>query len=167
LSRLALLLALLLAAPAVAGTPASIIAAGGHGPAPNFVVHTMDGKVVRLADLRGRPVVVDFWATWCVPCRATLPQLDTLQTRYRDQGLVVLGLAVDDDDPALVRRTAGRLGLRFHVAVADEQVLDLYGPIRFIPTTYFIDRRGAIARRVSGAIDAETVEEYVREVLAP
>ena len=135
--------------------------------APTFAVRTFDGKVVRLAELRGRPVVLDFWATWCVPCRATMPQLDTLQYRYRESGLVVLGLALDDDAPREVRRFAGRLGLRFPVALADERLLDLYGPIRAVPTTFYIDRRGAIVRRVVGSIDPETVEEYVQELLGP
>ena len=141
--------------------------AAGRTRAPAFAIRTLDGKLVRLTELRGRPVVLDFWATWCVPCRATMPQLDTLQIRYRDQGLVVLGLALDDDAPHEVRRFAGRFGIRFPMALADERVLDLYGPIRAIPTTYYIDRRGEIVRRVVGSIDAETVESYVRELLTP
>ncbi len=159
---------------ALAWLPCALPAAAQEGDvtlrrvlAPTFAVRTFDGKVVRLAELRGRPVVIDFWATWCVPCRATMPQLDTLQSRYRDRGLVVLGLALDDDAPREVRRFAGRLGLRFPVALADERLLDLYGPIRAVPTTFYIDRQGAIVRRVVGSIDAETVESYVQELLGP
>ena len=166
MSRLAILVALGLVLPvaAQAGPP---FAPGAHDPAPAFTVRTLDGKTVRLTDLRGRPVLIDFWATWCVPCRATLPELDTLQTRYRGNGLVVLGLSVDDDGPRPVRRYAQHLGLRFQIAMADENVLDLYGPIRMIPMTVFIDRRGHIVRRVSGSIDPDIVEEYVRELLGP
>src|SRR6266516_7175288 len=65
--------------------------------APSFRVRTLDGKLVRLADLRGRPVLLDFWATWCIPCRASLPHLDTLRQRYDREGLYVLGLSLDDD----------------------------------------------------------------------
>ena len=167
MNRVAVLLALLLATPAVGHARPRGAAEGDLGAAPSFSVRTIEGKVVRLAELRGRPVVIDFWATWCVPCRATLPQLDTLQSRYRGQGLFVLGLSVDEDGLQGVRRFAGRLGLRYPIAVASENVLDLYGPIRMIPTTFFIDRRGNIARRVVGSIDAETIDLYVREVLGP
>jgi len=72
-----------------------------------------------------------------------------------------------DDEPARVRRFAGRLGLRFQIAIADEMLLDLYGPIRVIPTTFFIDRRGDIVRRVTGSVDGETLDDFARELLAP
>ena len=166
-SRLAVLLVLILAAPAAAGTGLWKPTGTARDAAPPFTVRTLDGKVVRLTDLRGRPVVIGFWSTWCVPCRATLPQLDTLQTRYRVQGLYVLGLSVDDEAPWQVRRYAGRLGLRFQNAMADEMMLDLYGPIRAIPTTFFIDRRGDIVRRVAGSVDGETLDDYARELLEP
>ena len=134
------------------------------GPAPTFVVRTVDGKTIRLTDLKGRPVVIDFWAMWCAPCRASLPHLSQIQTRYRDRGLVVLGLSVDDEDPQTVKRFAERLGVNFRVGLADERVLDLYGPLRAIPTTYFINRRGEVVRRVVGYLDGETIETYVLEL---
>jgi peroxiredoxin len=93
-----------------------------------------------------------------------MPHLNTLQSRYRDQGLIVLGLSVDDTDPQVVRRYADRLGVSFRIAVADEKILDLYGPIRAIPTTFFINRRGEIVRRVVGYIDQETMDGYAREL---
>ena len=78
--------------------------------------------------------------------------------------LVVLGLSVDDADAQTVRRYADRLGVKFRLAMADERVLDLYGPIRSIPTTFFINRRGEVTRRVVGYVDSETLESYVREL---
>ena len=132
--------------------------------APIFSVRTLEGKTIRLQDLRGRAVVLDFWATWCQPCKATMPHLDEVQRRYRKDGLVVLGLAVDEDGSEVVRPFAQHLKVSFALGLADEKVLDLYGPIRSIPTTFFIDRQGRVVRRVVGYIDAETVDSYVREL---
>jgi peroxiredoxin len=141
------------------------LAQPSRGTARPFTVRTLDGRSLRLAELRGRPVILDFWALRCAPCRASLPQLSTMQGRYGTRGLVVLGLSVDDDPPQAVRRFAERLRLRFPVAMASEGVLDDYGPIRSIPTTIFIDRRGRIVRRVVGYVDEETLEGFIREIL--
>jgi peroxiredoxin len=139
-------------------------AAGSVPEPPSFSLKDLDGKVVRLSDFRGKPVVIDFWATWCQPCRASLPHLNALHQRYNERGLVVLGLSVDDGGPLRVRRFADHLGLKFRLAMADEQVLDEFGPIRSIPTTFFIDKKGQIARRVVGYIDEETMESYALEL---
>lgn len=140
-------------------------AVAGESPlAPPFVVKNLDGKLIRSNDLKGHPVVLDFWATWCGPCRASMPHLDTVQDRYRDRGLVVLGLSVDEAPPASVKRFTQKLGVRFPIAMADERMLDQYGPIRSIPTTFFIHRDGRVVRRVVGYLDPETLESYVLEL---
>ena len=133
--------------------------------APAFVVKTVEGKSLKLADFKGRPVVIDFWATWCKPCRAAMPHLETVQKRYEPQGLVVMGLSVDEEEPAEVRRFVQKLGVSFRIAMADERVLDLYGPVRSIPTTFFINRQGEVVRRVVGYIDEDTLDGYVQELL--
>ena len=156
-------LALLMAAATVAWTVAP--ACAGAPSAPQFSLRTVDGKAIRMSELRGRPVILDFWATWCAPCKSSMPHLSAMQSRYRDQGLVILGLSMDDEDPQVVRRFADRLGLTFRVAVADDHMLDAYGPIRGLPTSIYISRRGEIVRRVVGYIDEETMEGYVRELL--
>ena len=109
-------------------------------------------------------MVLDFWATWCAPCRASLPHFDHIQERYAGEGLVVLGLSVDETGPAGVRRFAERLGIKFRLAMAEEKLLDQYGPIRQIPTTFFINRRGEVVRRTVGYLDSETLDAYVREL---
>src|SRR5262249_28536659 len=134
-------------------------------PAPSFTVRTLEGKPLRSTDLRQKPLVVDFWATWCAPCKASLPHLSTMQTRYEKQGLTVIGMSVDEGGVQSVRKFANQLGVKFTLAMANDDVLDAYGPIRSIPTTFFINRKGDIVRRVVGYIDDETMEDYVKEIL--
>jgi len=141
--------------------------AGAERPsrvAPSFGVRTLDGKMFRMSENRGRPVVLDFWATWCGPCRTSMPHLARIQERYSGDGLVVLGLSVDEEGPAVVRRYAERLHIHFRLAMADEKLLDQYGPIRQIPTTFFINRRGQVVRRTVGQLDPETLDAYVKEL---
>jgi thiol-disulfide isomerase/thioredoxin len=135
-------------------------------PAPSFTVKTLEGKPLKSSDLRQKPVVVDFWATWCGPCRASMPHLSTMQTRYEKRGLTVIGLSVDERGPKEVQKYADKLGVKFTLAMANDDVLDAYGPIRSIPTTFFINRKGDIVRRVVGYIDGDTMEDYVKEILA-
>ena len=155
---------LLLAFSAAASGPAFAGPGAVEQPAPSFQFRDLEGKVFKLSDYKGKPVMVDFWATWCAPCRAALPHLNLLQERYRSKGLVVVGLSLDDLEAQQVRRFAERMRLNFRIGMADEKVLDLYGPIRSIPTTFFIDRKGRVVRRVVGYIDAETTESYALEL---
>ena len=151
----------------LAALPGTALAAEADRIAPRFAVRTLDGKAFRLETQRGNPVILDFWATWCVPCRKSMPHLDRLQQRYTREGLVVLGLSVDEDPPASVKRFGQRMGSNFRLAMADEKLLDLYGPIRMLPTTFFINRRGEVVRRTVGYLDAETLDAYVQELFQP
>ncbi|MFN8589206.1 MAG: TlpA disulfide reductase family protein [Candidatus Eisenbacteria bacterium] len=144
---------------------ATVPARAGDMAAPAFTVKTVEGKTLKLGDLRGKPVIVDFWATWCGPCRASMPDLNSMQARYAARGLTVVGMSVDENGPAMVKRFAGQLGVKFTIAMANDEVLDAYGPIRSIPTTFFINRKGEIVRRVIGRIDGETLNTYVQEIL--
>jgi thiol-disulfide isomerase/thioredoxin len=128
-------------------------------------VHTLDGRTVRSSELRGRPLVLEFWATWSLPSRASMPVLSALQARHGGQGLIVLGLSLDDEPPQRVLEFARRQRLLFPVAMANEDMLDDYGPIRSLPTTILIDRRGRIVRRIVGRLDTETLEGFIREIL--
>jgi thiol-disulfide isomerase/thioredoxin len=166
--RLALLsLPLLIAAasirPADSGS-ADRAPHAGTAPAPDFSLSTLDGKAIRFEKLKGRPVIVDFWATWCGPCRFAMPHLQKMQDRYGKDGLVVIGVSVDDLEPERVQRYVDRLGVKFRIAMANDEMLDSFGPLRALPTTFFINREGDVVRRVVGYIDEETLESYVREL---
>lgn len=148
---------------ALALSLAAIPVHAGESQAPAFTLRSLDGRLVRLSDYKGKAVVLDFWATWCKPCKASMPHLNTMQDRFSSR-LVVVGVSIDDGGTSAVKRFTDDLGIKFKVAMADERVLDAYGPIRSIPTTFFINRKGEIARRVVGYIDPETMETYVKEL---
>lgn len=133
--------------------------------APAFSVKTVDGRSLRLSDLKNKPVIIDFWATWCGPCRASMPHLNEMHERYGAKGLSVIGMSVDEAGSAPVKKFATKLGVKFTIAMANDEVLDAYGPIRSIPTTFFINRKGDIVRRVVGYIDKETMDGYVKEIV--
>jgi peroxiredoxin len=134
----ALSLALAVAAPArAAGAPAA-------GPAaPDFTLHAADGRNVRLDELRGQVVLVNFWATWCGPCREEMPRLNALYEKYRKSGFVLLGVNIDDN-PATAIATAGKLAVSFPILLdTDKQVSKLY-KLTDMPSTALIDRDGRL-----------------------
>jgi peroxiredoxin len=141
LRRLAVPCALALAAPphgAAAVTPAAAATT-----APDFTLHAADGRNLRLEELRGQVVLVNFWATWCGPCRAEMPHLDQLYQKYRQSGFVLLGVNIDDN-PATALATAQKLGVSFPILLdTDKKVSKLYH-LTDMPSTVVIDRDGKL-----------------------
>jgi len=133
----------LLGAALAAGTLGTATAAMPTGNAPDFTLRTADGKNLRLQEQRGRVVMVNFWATWCAPCRQEMPHLNRLYEKYRGSGFVLLGVNVDDDaGNAIV--TATKLGVTFPVLLdAEKKVSKLYD-VNSMPSTLLIDRDGKV-----------------------
>ncbi len=118
-------------------------------PAPDFTLGTEGGGTVTLAEHRGQVVLLDFWATWCPPCRVAIPQLVALQEKYRADGLRVIGLSLDPD-PAELTAFLDRQTLNYPVARLDEATRHAYGGIPSIPYAYLVDRQGQIRHRYMG-----------------
>ncbi len=128
--------------------------------APDFELAGLDGKPLRLSELRGRPVIVNFWATWCAPCRQEMPLLQETAERYGDQGLVVLGVDVGED-AAAVGNFARSLGVEFPILLDTTQhVSDRYR-VYGLPTSFFIDREGVVDFRFIGPLDANRIERQL------
>ena len=133
--------------------------------APDFELKDLDGKPVRLSSLKGRAVVLNFWATWCGPCKIEMPWIIELQKQYADQGLVVLGVAMDEDQKD-VPKFAKDMGVNYPVLLGNEQVADLYGGIQALPTTYYIGRDGKIVERVFGLAGHKEIEANIKAALS-
>jgi cytochrome c biogenesis protein CcmG, thiol:disulfide interchange protein DsbE len=140
------------------------IAPGGE-LAPVLDLATLDGARITAEELRGSVVVVNFWATWCRPCRIEMPWLQTLHDRYADEGLVVLGLSTDAGGRGPVERLLAERGITYPVAMADRRTIQDFGGIRGIPTTFIIDRDGVIRHRVVGLFALPAMESAVRRLL--
>lgn len=133
--------------------------------APDFTLQDLAGKDVRLADLKGKVVLVEFWATWCPPCRESIPGMERLHASYKDKGLVTLGISLDDEEEwEDVRKFAAEHGISYPVLKGNEDVSEKF-LVRVIPTVYLVNREGIIAKQyVGGGID-EALEKEIRALL--
>jgi thiol-disulfide isomerase/thioredoxin len=132
--------------------------------APPFELKDLDGKPVSLADAKGKIVLLNFWATWCGPCRAEIPDLVDLQKRYADE-LEIIALATDEDDPDQVRRFVLQSGINYRVAMTSDEVRRDYGGIAALPTSFVIDAQGRIVQKHVGLNDPAIYELEVKAML--
>lgn len=132
--------------------------------APDFALQDLSGKNVRLSDLKGKVVLVEFWATWCPPCREAIPEMEKLHKAYRDKGLVVLGISVDSSGADMVRSFAREQGITYSVLQGNNEVADQY-QVRVIPVTYLVNREGLIARHYVGGTDGDKLEKEIKALL--
>jgi peroxiredoxin len=117
--------------------------------APDFTLTSVNGKTITLSQFRGKVILLDFWATWCAPCRSAIPHLKDLYKAYREKGLEIIGLSLDKGNPERVRKFAANMGIEYTIIMADDDLVKKYG-ISPIPTTYLIDREGYITNKWIG-----------------
>jgi thiol-disulfide isomerase/thioredoxin len=176
-SRGKLLVGALLAVLVVAGLyfvnrywihPAVMIQANGdseHPDAPEISLTDIEGKRLDLADYKGKVVVLDFWATWCGPCRAEIPGFVVMQEKYASQGFSLIGISMDDDSAPVVDFYK-EFRMNYPVAVGNQRIGELYGGILGLPTTFLIGRDGRIYAKHTGGINPAIIEEEVQQLLA-
>ena len=131
--------------------------------APDWTLKDTKGRTVKLSDFRGKVVILDFWDTWCPPCRKEIPGFIKLQEAYGGKGLQVIGAAIGQEGEAAVKKFAAEWKMNYPVVLAEPGVVREYGGIRSIPTTFVIDITGRARAMHVGYVDASTFE---REVLA-
>ena len=165
---------------AVSGQPLSGQQDAGHanshstsgGPetgamAPDFSLKVIDcrGKSMRLSSLQGKVVLLNFWATWCEPCKIEMPWLAELQTKYGPQGLQIVGVAMDDASEKDISRFARKMGVNYPVLQGTESVADVYGGLEGLPVSFVLDRSGVVSDRIVGLVSESVIEDAIKKSL--
>ena len=144
---------------------ASVKSDGDRKPAPDFTLKDADGRVVHLSDYKGKVVLLDFWATWCNPCRLEIPWFIDLQRKHKQRGFEVLGVAMDDEGWEAVKPFLSELGVNYRVVMGNDATASLYGGVDALPTTFLIDRTGKIAAVHVGLASRKDFEDGVEQLL--
>ena len=133
--------------------------------APDFSLESLDGKSVRLSDLRGKAVLLNFWATWCGPCKIEMPWFVELQNQYGAQGLQIIGVAMDDASKEDIAKFAKDMGVNYPILIGKESIGDQYGGIPALPETFFIGRDGTMVDKIIGLKGKSEIEDAVKKAL--
>jgi peroxiredoxin len=133
--------------------------------APNWELKDLDGKTVKFSDFRGHVVILDFWATWCAPCRVEIPHFVELQKQYSYKSLTVIGVSLDEQGAEVAKKFVKRLGVNYTIVIGNQKVVEAYGGVYVIPTTFVIDRQGRIASEHIGYDDKAAFEKEIQSLL--
>ena len=137
-----------------------------HKEAPQFVRTDFENRKLDLHALRGKVVLLDFWATWCASCQLEMPRFVAWQSQFGPRGLQIIGISMDDD-PALARKLYKKLKLNYPVAMGDLQLGQLYGGVLGLPLTYLIDAQGKVQAQFQGETDLNLIEADFKRLLGP
>lgn len=149
--------------PALASESALGVAA--REPSPAWELNDLDSKVLKSSDFTGKVVILDFWATWCRPCRMEIPGFIELQKQYADKGLVIVGVSLDQSGVSAVKPFMEKMGINYPIVLGDETVTRAFGGIEGIPTTFIIDRTGNIVHKHVGYAHKEEFEADIKPLL--
>ena len=152
------------------GQVAPVPVAGGPArgsAAPGFELKSIpEGKSTALASFQGKAVLLNFWATWCGPCKIEMPWLVDLQKKYGSQGFQIVGVAMDDTSDKEIADFAHKMGVNYPVLKGTEKVGDLYGGVEGLPTTYYLDRSGKVVDKTLGLASESVIEDGIKKALA-
>jgi thiol-disulfide isomerase/thioredoxin len=135
--------------------------------APNFALINLDGKKVSLSEYKGRPVLVNFWATWCGPCKVEMPWFEEFRKQYAGQGFEVLGLADDADaGKDAIAKVAQKAGVSYPILLTDGKVQTAYGGLDVLPMSFYVDRNGVIVEETAGLGSKDEIEAHIKKTIA-
>jgi len=134
-------------------------------PAPQFSFSSLEGKTVSMKDLENKVIVVDFWATWCGPCREEIPHLNKLYSELKGKGFEIVGISMDTDGTDAVKDFAKELRIEYPIVIGDDKDAEAFGGIIGLPTTFIIDRKGNIVKKYVGLPSPGDMERIVKELV--
>jgi cytochrome c biogenesis protein CcmG/thiol:disulfide interchange protein DsbE len=124
-----------------------------------------DGKMVRIADYEGNVVLINFWATWCVPCKEEIPWLIDFERKYKDQGFTVIGISLDESGWEAVKAYVQKMGMNYPVVIGDARTAYKYGNVKALPATFLVDKQRRVAAIHFGLLSRKKTEEEIRKLL--
>jgi cytochrome c biogenesis protein CcmG/thiol:disulfide interchange protein DsbE len=133
-------------------------------PAPNFSLKDADGRIVQLSDFRGKVVLLNFWATWCDPCRIEIPWFVEFERQHKGQGFAVVGVSMDEDGWQAIKPFISEAGINYRILLGDDKIAELYGGIDSLPTSFVIDREGRIAAVHIGLVSKSRYENDLQQL---
>jgi thiol-disulfide isomerase/thioredoxin len=133
--------------------------------APDFVLQTLDGKNLKLSDFRGRAVLLNFWATYCGPCKIEMPWFVELQKEYGPQGFQIVGVANDDASTEDIAKFAKEMGINYPILIGKDSVSDRYN-VSVLPTTFFLDRDGKLIAREFGLVSRSVFVDHIKKAMS-
>jgi peroxiredoxin len=151
--------------PRHSGNAAAVKSDKDRHVAPDFALKDADGRLVHLSDYRGKVVLLDFWATWCGPCKIEIPWFEDFQRKSQDKGFVVLGVAMDDDGWQAVKPFLKSMKVNYRVVIGNDETAQQYGGVDALPTTFLIDRQGKIAAVHVGLSNRKDFENEIEQLL--
>lgn len=153
-------------------SPDAIAAAKMRGQtAHDFTLQSLDGQTVHLSDYRGKAIMLNFWATWCEPCKVEMPWFVEMQKQYGPQGLQIVGVAMDDADTEDIAKFAKEMGIDYPILVGKDSVRETiandYGGMPFLPETFVIGRDGKVVEKILGLKSRSEIEDAIKKALTP
>jgi thiol-disulfide isomerase/thioredoxin len=133
--------------------------------APDFSLESLDGKTTHLSDFRGKAVLLNFWATWCGPCKIEMPWFVDLQNQYRAQGFQIVGVAMDDGSKEDIAKFAKDMGVNYPILIGKDSVGDEYGGVPALPQSFLIARDGKIVDKIVGLRGKAEIEDSIKKAL--
>ncbi|HLB91570.1 MAG TPA: TlpA disulfide reductase family protein [Terriglobales bacterium] len=134
--------------------------------APDFQLPTLDGKQLRLSDLRGKAVLLNFWATYCEPCKVEMPWFVELQQQYGPQGFQIVGVTMDDASKEDIAKFTTAMGINYPIVIGQDSVGESYGGVGVLPTTFFLDRDGKLIAREFGLQSRSVFVDHIKKALS-